>query len=272
MKNSILILLDFTRKLLKSRQMLWAMAMRDLRAKYIGSVFGFAWAVLNPLSQVIVYGAVFGLIFKSTPDPVYGTDSFFLFILAGLLPWQFFSQGVLSSMASITSNSNLVKKAVGFPSELLPIVAIISNFISHLIGMGLFMVVYVAFEKQLPLYAPVILIYLFMVSVFSVGLGWMLSSISVYIRDLRQVVDMVMLAWFFFTPIFFPPSRIPASLDFVLKLNPMYAVVEGYRMALLAGKLPDLQGLLYLTLVSFLCFGIGGVFFRKLKPGFAEVL
>jgi len=92
----------------------------------------------------------------------------FLFILAGLLPWQFFSQGVLSSMASITSNSNLVKKAVGFPSELLPIVAIISNFISHLIGMGLFMVVYVAFEKQLPLYAPVILIYLFMVSVFSV--------------------------------------------------------------------------------------------------------
>jgi len=272
MKNSILILLDFTRKLLRSRQMLWAMAVRDLRAKYVGSVFGFAWAVLTPLSQVLVYGLVFGLIFRAQPDPAYGTDSFILFILAGLLPWQFFSQGVLSSMTSITSNSNLVKKAVGFPSELLPIVNIISNFISHLIGITLFMVVYVALEWQFPLYAPVILVYLFLAAVFAVGLGWMLSSISVYLRDLRQVVDMVMLAWFFFTPIFFPASIIPPGMSFVLKLNPMHVVVDGYRVALLGGSLPDLQGLVYLAFIAFLTFGIGGIFFRKLKPGFAEVL
>jgi ABC-type polysaccharide/polyol phosphate export permease len=272
MKQSVLVSIDFLRKLFTSRQMLWAMAMRDLKAKYVGSVFGLTWAVVHPLVQVLVYGLVFGVIFRSRPDASYGTDSYILFLLAGILPWQFFQQGVTSAMNSINANSNLVKKAVGFPSELLPIVSIISSFMNHLIGLGLLFVALVVLEWRLPFYAPLIIPYLFFISLFAVGLGWMLSSVNVYLRDLKQVIDMLMLAWFFLTPIFYSPSRVPGGLLEVLQLNPMHVVVEGFRISLLAGRLPDMEQLLYLAFVSLAAFGVGGLFFRRLKPGFAEVL
>ncbi|MBE7415556.1 MAG: ABC transporter permease [Deltaproteobacteria bacterium] len=272
MKQSVLISVDFVRKLFRSRQMLWAMALRDLKAKYVGSVFGLTWAVVHPLVQVLVYGLVFGVIFKSRPDASYGTDSYILFLLTGILPWQFFQQGVTSAMGSINANSNLVKKAVGFPSELLPIISIMSSFINHLIGMGLLFVALVAIEWRLPLYAPFIIPYLFFISLFAVGLGWILSSVSVYLRDLKQVIDMLMLAWFFLTPIFYPPSIVPPGMMAFLKLNPLFLVVEGFRESLLSGRLPDPQAIAYLAFVSIMTFGIGGLFFRRLKPGFAEVL
>ncbi|HBG46721.1 MAG TPA: hypothetical protein DDW94_06995 [Deltaproteobacteria bacterium] len=273
MRQNLLILIDFTKKLFKSRQMLWAMALRDMKSKYIGSVFGFAWSILNPLSQVLVFGVVFGLIFQTRPDPIYGTDSFVLYLLSGLLPWQFFSQGVTSAMVSVTTNSNLVKKAVGFPSELLPVVTTISSLISHAIGMALFLVILVAFEWRLPFYAPYLLVYLFLLTLFTIGLGWVLSSVSVYLRDVRQVIDMVMMAWFFFTPVFFSTANIQNGLLLtILKLNPMYYVIEGYRLTLLAGRPPEATGLAYVAVVSFVMFGVGGIFFRRLKPGFAEAL
>jgi|SRR3990172_2761723 len=272
MIQNFYIFIDFIKKLYKSRYMIKMMAMREMKAVYVGSLFGLLWAVINPLSQLLIYGIVFGVFFKSTPDPVYGTDSYLLFLLCGLIPWQFFSQTVSASTVVIVSNGNLVKKAVGFSSEILPIITVISNIISHMIGVGLLLMITLAVTGRLTLFTPVILLYLFFIAVFAIGLGWMLSSVNVYLRDVQQVVGVLMMGWMFFTPIFYSSGIIPAKILPLMKLNPMYHMVEGYRYAVFAGKVLPMGDIAYLAISSFLTFGLGGIFFRRLKPGFAEVL
>lgn len=252
--------------------MIRMMAIRDLKAVYVGSLFGFFWAVINPLVQLAIYGIVFGVLFNSRPDPVYGTDSYFLFLLCGLVPWQFFAQTVSASTRVLVSNSNLIKKAVGFNSEILPVITVLSNIISHLIGFALLLVIVVIFSGKISPVTPIILLYLFFVIVFAVGIGWILSSLNVYLRDMQQVVGLLTLAWMFFTPIFYPASLIPAKLAPVVRLNPLYHMVEGYRHAILAGRVLPAADIAYMAVVSLLTFAFGGLLFRRLKPGFAEVL
>lgn len=272
MKTNVLIFLDFIKKLYKNRYLIRSMAVRDLRSRYVGSLFGFFWAVVNPLAQVAIYGIVFGLFFKSKPDPIYGTDSYLLYLLCGLIPWQFFNETVGASSGVILSNSNLVKKAVGFSSEILPIITVTTGIINHLIGVGLLLLVTILFTAKLTLMTPLIFLYLFFISIFAVGISWILSSVNVYIRDVQQIVGVALMGLFFFTPIFYSPDIVPAKVLLLLKLNPMYHMVEGYRYAVLAGRPIPLQDIVYMAVVSCLAFGVGGIFFRKLKPGFAEVL
>lgn len=272
MKQNFLIFLDFTKKLFfRDRSVITTMVARNLREQYVGSIFGFMWAVLEPLSQVAIYGIFFGIFLKSKVDPVYGTDSFFVYLLCGLIPWQFFAQSVNSTTNAIVSNSNLVKKAVGFPSEILIIIKVLTNSIAHLIGVALLLVILAVFVGIKPS-APFFFVYMLFTVLFAVGLGWIVSSVNVYLKDIQQIMGVIMMAWFFFTPIFYSPSIVPAAVLPVFKLNPMYHIVIGYRYALLAGQLLPWRDFLYLAAVSFFTFGIGGIFFRKLKPGFAEVL
>lgn len=272
MKENFLIFVDFLRMLYKSRYMVKMLALRELKTTYIGSVFGFLWAVINPLAQLVIYSVVFGVFFKSTPDPVYKTDSFLLFLLCGIVPWQFFSQALTSSTGVVLANRNLIKKAAGFPSEILPVTSVISNIISHFIGVVLLLLVILFYQGTFTMASPLILVYMFFIAVFSVGLGWVLSSVNVFLRDIQQIIGLIMMGWFFFTPVFYPASIIPSQYQIVLKINPMFHMVEGYRLALLAGKVLPLCDFIYLGVSSFVVFGVGGVFFRKLKPWFAEVL
>jgi len=272
MKQNFLIFLDFTKKLLfRDRSVITTMVVRDLRAQYVGSLFGFLWAVIEPLSQVLIYGLVFGFLMKSKPDPEYGTDSYFLYLICGIIPWQFFAQAFVLSASSIVSNSNLVKKSVGFPSEILPIIKVLTSVISHFIAMGLVLVA-VAVTMGLSLYMPLFLVYMFLVIVFAIGLGWIVSSINVYLRDVHKIVSVLIMAWMFLTPIFYSAHIIPAGLLPLFRLNPMFQVVKGYRYAILAGQVLPAGDFLYLAFVSFFTFAIGGILFRRLKPGFAEVL
>lgn len=272
MKQNLYIFIDFLKKLYRNRYMVKTMAIRDLKARYVGSLFGFLWAVINPLSQVAIYGIVFGVFFKSKPDPIYGTDSFLLYLLCGLIPWQFFAETVGASSGVILSNSNLVKKSVGFPSEILSIITVTTGIINHLIGVALLLLITVLFTAKLTLLTPLIFLYLFFISIFAVGVGWILSSVNVYIRDVQQIVGVALMGLFFFTPVFYSPAIVPAKALMILKLNPMYHMVEGYRLAVLAGKALPIGDIAYLAVVSCVTFAIGGVFFRRLKPGFAEVL
>ncbi|MBI5971171.1 MAG: ABC transporter permease [Deltaproteobacteria bacterium] len=270
--QNFLILIDFVKKLYRSRYTLKMLAMRDLKAQYVGSFFGFFWALINPLAQVVVYGVIFGVFFKSTPDPVYRTDSFLLFLLCGIVPWQFLSQAVSASSGVLLSNRNLIKKSPGFPSEILPVTTVISNVISHLIALCLLIAAVVFLTGALSPMLAVIFIYMFLTAIFALGLGWILSSLNVFIRDVGQVLGLVMMVWMFFTPLFYPPSIFPAKYLFIFKLNPAYHFVEGYRLALLAGRFEPAGDFIYFAVVSFITFGVGGVFFRRLKPGFAEAI
>jgi ABC-type polysaccharide/polyol phosphate export permease len=270
--RNLQIFIAFLKKLYESRYMIRMMAIRDLKAVYVGSLFGFFWAIMNPLVQLAIYGVVFGVLLKSRPDPVYGTDSYFLFLLCGLVPWQFFAQTVSTSANVLVSNNNLIKKAVGFNSEILPVITVLSNLLSHLIGVVLLLAIVFIITGKLSLMTPVVLVYLFFIVVFSVGIGWIVSSINVYLRDVQQVVGLVMLAWMFLTPIFYPVSIIPAKMMPFIRLNPLYHMVEGYRFAILTGRPLAAGDMASMAVVAFVTFALGGLLFRRLKPGFAEVL
>ena len=270
--EDLLIFFDFTRKLFRDRYLLWMLTLRELKSSYVGSLFGFLWAVFNPLFLLAIYGVVFGLFFRSRPDPVYGTDSFLFFLLCGIVPWQFFSQTLGASTETILSNKNLVKKATGFPSEVLPVSCVMSNLVSHFIGIVILLIFLMA-EGVRPTPAMVLILpYLFLASLFTVGLAWILSSSNVFLRDIGQVLNILLMGLFFLTPIVYPPSLVPPRYLFVLKLNPIFHFVEGYRYALLAGRPLPLWDIAYFAAFSMVTFGMGGMYFRRLKPLFAEML
>jgi ABC-type polysaccharide/polyol phosphate export permease len=271
MKQNLLTFVYFIKALYRDRSVLWTMIIRDLRARFIGSFFGLSWSVIDPLFQVLIFGVFFGVFLKVKPDPQFGTDSFTLYLLCGIVPWQFFSISITTAITSVVSNSNLVKKAVGFPSEVLPIIKVMSNLLTHLIGMCL-VVIIIALFQGVPFSFPLFLLYLAPILLLGVGIGWIVASLNVYLRDVAQVMHVVMMAWFYVTPIFYSPSRIPGPILSLLSLNPMFEVVIGYRYALLTGEILPFPQIAYLYLISFFFFAVGGAFFRKLKPGFAEVL
>ncbi|MBP1748700.1 MAG: transporter permease protein [Deltaproteobacteria bacterium] len=270
--TSALVFLHFLKNLYKIRFMLKAMALRELKATYVGSFFGFVWAVLNPLFQILIYGVVFGYFLKGSAPPQYGTDSYFLYLVAGLIPWQFFAQTVGASTNVLLSYRNLVKRAAGFPSEVLPIVSVISNVISQIVSIGLLLAIVIFTTRETSVYMLSVFIYLFFASVLCVGIGWILASLTVFLRDIPQIIGLILTAMLFFLPIFYAPSIVPPKVLFIMKLNPMYHVLEGYRLAVLAKTFLPVSDLAYLAITSFLVLGVGGVFFRKLKPEFVEVL
>ena len=270
--RNLLTVGNFARNLYTNRKMIWAMALRDLKVRYIGSFFGLFWAVIQPLCLIAIYGTVFGLFFKARPSPASGTDNFLLYFICGFLPWLFFSQTVNMSTKSLLSNANLIRKSIGFPSEFLPIVTVIMNGINHLLAISVACLVILILEGKLTAYSPLILVYLLLIAVFAVGIGWILSSINIYLRDIEQVTGLILLGWFFFTPIFYSPDIIPPKLRSFLTLNPLYHVVDAYRHILLAGKMPPLSGFVVLAILALFIFALGGFIFKKLKPGFAEVL
>ena len=271
-KEHLLLGRNFAAMLAKNSYMLRMMALRELRVRYVGSAFGIAWAVINPLVQLAIYGVIFGVFLKTVPDAKYGTDSYFLFLLCGLVPWQFFSQSVLQTSDAITQNSNLVKKAVGFPVEILPIVTILSNLIGHMISIGILLVAVMVFAQKLQITIPLIVPYLVLATFLCIGLGWIIAGINVFLKDTSQIVGLVMIGLFFFTPIVYSPSIVPESVLPFMKANPMYHVVEGYRMALLGGSALPLVEFLYLAANCLVTLSLGGILFRKLKPWFAEFI
>jgi len=265
--------LGFIGILYQNRYMIKSMAMRDLKAKYVGSAFGLTWAVLYPLVQVAIYGVVFGLFFGARPDPVYNTDNFFVYLICGLIPWQFFSQSVSQSTQTVVSNRNLVKKAVGFHPEILPVITVLTNIISHLIALFVLLVILSIFTPdKLSFCVPFVFLYLCIIAVFCVGVGWIVAGLNVYLKDVQQVISLIMMAWLYFTPIFYSPTIIPDAVKPLWKLNPLYHLVVGYRHALIGGMVLPWTDLLYMTAFSFMTLAVGGLVFRKLKPGFGEVL
>lgn len=264
--------MGFAAKLYERRYMLKVLALRELKARFAGSAFGVAWAVLQPLVQLAVYGVVFGLFFRSRPAGDYGTDNFFLFLLCGLVPWHFFAQSLSSSAGVLRSHRTLIKRAAGFPSEMLPIVTVLSNLIGHLIGLVLVLGAVWAFHGRIALQAPAVLVYLLLMSMLCVGLGWVFSSVNVYLRDVQQAVGLLVMGWFFLTPVFYSPELIPEGLQPLMRLNPMYHVVDGYRLALLSGRTLPAAGLLFLAGASLLSLFLGGMVFKRLRRGFPEFI
>lgn len=249
---------------------------RDLEARYKGSVLGNLWPLINQLSQLLIYTYVFSIVLKVklSLKGVAGDDSliFGLWLFAGLVPWIAFTGGLMGSSTSVVSQPNLVKKVV-FPLALLPLVPVLTTFVESMFGL-LLLIVFVAFVSGTlhPTLALLPLIWLPQL-LLTAGLGYLLAGLTTFLRDIPQIVGVVINLWFYLTPLVYPTSVIPENIrPWVFRLNPLAATAEVYRDLILQGSLTYWREWLILFVVSALIFQVGFSIYQRLRPGFADVL
>ncbi len=267
--DALLILANFVRKLVLQRNLIWNFVRRDLRARYVGSLMGFFWAVIHPLVLLASYSFVFSIVFQIRPYQS-ATENFALYLFCGILPWLYFQDTLSRSCTSVTDHAHLIRKTV-FPSEILPVSLLLSNLVYHLIGLGVLCVVLAA-AGLLRWTVVMIPLYLGALMVFCLGLGWLSAAVQVFLRDAAQVLSVLLVFWFWLTPVFYSLEQVPEAYRPLLQANPIAMAVHGYRDCLLEGRLPAWGELALLWLMAAAAFAAGGLVFRTTKREFVDVL
>ena len=261
---------DFLRDLIRSREVILAMTRRDFASRYLGSYLGLLWAFIQPLASILVIWFVFQTGFKA--PPVSGFP-FILWLSAGMIPWMFFSEGFSRATQSVVEQRCVVKK-VCFRASMLPIVAILSALLIHVAFIGLLLGMFGCYGYAPGVYALQIPYYLAALVLMLLGLSWLTSSLTVFLRDVPQVIALLLQFGFWATPVFWQPEMMPAGIRWIIKLNPMYYVVQGYRDSLIHGVwFWEHRG----TTLAFwgftiVCFVVGAAVFTRLRPHFADAL
>jgi len=262
---------QFLRNLITRRSLLFQLVRRDFDQRFVGSAIGWIWGLIHPLVMLVSWWFVFQVCLKMPPPPGEDARSYPLFIFAGMLPWLLFSETVQRSASSILDQANLITKTV-FPAEIIPVSVFLSQVMGHMLALALVVGAIGVVLNQVSIFLALLPFYLAVTGLLAVGLGWIAAGLHVYLRDTAQVISVMMTLWFWMTPIFISPSDYPERARFLLKINPLAYLVRGYRTMLLGGRLPDLSDLAIAAAYGAVLFLIGGLFFRHMKRGFADVL
>jgi len=269
-----------------ARELTLNLTLRELKGKYKRSVLGWTWSLLNPLATIAIFSIVFKYFLKIQPplgEPS-GLKNFALFLVAALLPWNYLNNGLMGAMGALVGNANLVKK-VYFPREALVVSNVASWAYSLLIEFAVAVAIYLLFGNMVLPWLPVVLLLIAIQSIFVLGLGLLLSVLNVYFRDVQHLITILLLVWFYATPIVYPISYVVDAdakqpelwghvipVLFLYKLNPMVRLVEAYRDALYDLRFPPLFDLVYVTVFGFITLAIGLSVFRRLQGRLAEEL
>lgn len=270
--NFLRVLFGFIRFFITKRTLVFELMKKNLKAKYLGSFLGFVWAFIQPTITIFIFWFVFSMGFRK------GTVSedcpFILWLLAGMIPWFFISESINSSVTAISENGYLLKK-VAFKVSILPVIKLISALIVHLFFIILMLGVFWAYGFSIDVYYLQIGYYLFATIILVLGISWITSAIAVYLKDLGQIVNITIQLGFWLTAIFWPIGILPAKYQIVIKLNPFYYIIEGYRNSLIAHKWfweAQKAQTIYFWGLTFLILVGGIIIFRKLKPYFVDYL
>lgn len=259
-------MMQHVKEIFAYNDMIGSLVKRELRGRYKGSVLGFLWTFLNPLCQIIVYTVVFSMILRS------GIDKFYLYMITGMIPWLFFDNSLRMGSLCIRQQGDMVKK-IYFPGEVLPISCVAAQFVNMLfcfvIVVGVLLVSGHGFALK-PLFClPLIMMIEF---VMALGFALILSSVTVYLKDFEHIVNVLLMGWIYLTPILYTLEMVPGKLQWLLKLNPMTAVIEGYHSILYWKRIPYFKLTLYGGVVALLLLVAGEIIFVKLNKRLAEEL
>jgi ABC-type polysaccharide/polyol phosphate export permease len=259
------------RLLIAHRATIEAFVRRDIRGRYVTSVMGLSWAIIQPLALLLLYTFVFSYLLRLRFGASGSTGDFAMYLFCGMLPWLAFAEGVTRSTHVVLEHAHLIKKVV-FPSEILPAYVVVSALVMEAVGLAVFLLVRLVATRELGwtlLLLPIVVLLQFLLTV---GLGWLLACLNVFLRDVGQLLGLGMTLWMFLTPIFYPPEMIPDRVRWLLAANPMYHLVQAYRDLLIEQRLPHPGGIGMLTLAALAAFVIGHWAFRRSKPAFVDVL
>jgi len=261
----------FLKHIIQNKELLITLIKNDFKKEYLGSYLGFLWAFIQPIAFMLVIWFVFQVGFKARP--VEGNIPFFLWLIAAMIPWSFISNALMSGVNSIIGYSFLVKK-VSFRVSILPIVKIGSALIIHL-GLLLFLIAsFVIYGYNPSIYWIQVIYYLFAAFVLILGISWMLSAIKVFVKDVSNIVAILLQFGFWLTPIFWNINMIPQKYRFIIQMNPFYYIIQGYRDSFIYHVwFWERMGLtIYFWSVAIFFFIIGAIVFKRLRPHFGDVL
>ncbi|MBN1551429.1 ABC transporter permease [bacterium] len=271
------LLKDFI-EVFRCRALIQALVVRELKARYRGSILGFLWSLLNPFLLMLVYWLVFSVYLRYD-----NLENYHVFLFCGLLPWIWFSSSLLEGCNSIIAGASLVKKVL-FPAEILPIVVVLSNLIHFFLALPILIVFLIVTGINSGFNILGFPIIVFVQLLFTLGLVLLISAVSVHLRDIQQILANVVTLWFFLTPIIYPASSLPPKAKdymFFMVLNPMWHIMEGYHHVflksmvfkdgnpLLASGFPW-YGLLGVTVFSIFLIVISYHVFSRFKSSFSE--
>ena len=263
-------LTELFRNILRHRATIFALATRDLQTKYAGTLGGTLWAIAHPIAIVVIFYFVFAVGFRAQGP---SNTPFILWFVCGLVPWFFFGETLQAVTDSVVRNAHLVKKTI-FPTEILPLVHLASGLIPHVIFLFIVAGMLVFFGIQLSVARLGIIYFLACNCALLLGLGWMLSALQVFYRDISQGLTIVLNLLFWVTPIVWSSDILPPAYHGLMFYNPICYIVEGYRGLLIfeSATWPTASASVYFWGVTGLLFFFGNYVFRRLKPEFADVM
>lgn len=253
------------RELWESRELLMFLVWRDVTVRYKQTVLGVAWAVLQPVFSMVVFTVIFGNLAKMPSDGV----PYPVFVYAGLLPWMFFSNAVAGASQSLLNQQALLTK-IYLPRLFVPAAAVGGGLVDLAVSFVVFavlMAIYGVIPGPGLLALPLLVV---LTTMAAVGIGLTLAAVTVTYRDFRYVIPFLIQAWLYLSPVIYPVALVPESWRWVLALNPMTGIIEGFRASLL-GKDWNLQTLVMSFLMATLFLVYGLFYFRKMERRFADI-
>lgn len=261
---------NFLLTLYQRRFLIFEMAKREIATNHVGSMLGFFWTFINPVVTLFIMWLVFSVGFKTAPK---GDFPFIIWLTAAMAIWNTFSEVINGSTGVIVGNAHLVKKVV-FPLSILPVVKLVASFITHIAFICVLLVLILLYKLPFSIFWFQAFYYFAAMCVLALGLSWLTSAINTFARDTSQIVNVILQIGFWATPVFWDISIMPKTVQTVLKLNPMFYIVQGYRESFLYfvpfWHHPAMT--LYFWCVAFIVFALGATVFLKLRPHFADVL
>ena len=260
----------FTHLLIRQRALIWSMAKREISNQYVGSFLGLAWAFIQPAVMLTVFWFIFSIGFRVTPK---NDVPFVVWLAAGMAPWFYFTSIITSSTGAVVQHAHLIKKTV-FPSQILPVVKIFSNLVGHAAFVSVLFLLILANSLEVNIFYFQMLYFFICLCTLALGIGYLVSALHVFARDVGHIVGVLVQVGFWGTPIFWDINIMPERLQPLIKLNPAYYIVQGYRDSFIY-FVPFWERIelgIYFWIVSGFLLILGAYVFRKLKPQFADVL
>lgn len=251
------------KELYKFRSLIQSLVVRELKARYRGSVLGFLWSFLNPLLLMSVYALVFSIYFR------FGMDHYVVFLISGLLPWLWFSSSLQEASMSIVAGGSLVKKVL-FPAEVLPTVVVLSNFVNFLLSLPILLLFSLVSGFKIRFALLTLPLVVIVQMIFTLGLALMFSAICVHFRDIQHILANVLTLWFFVTPVIYRVADIPEKWRFTVLLNPIAPLMVAYQDIIYYGRSPDYLELARVAIFGGIIFVLGYLIFERLRGTFAE--
>lgn len=263
-------MINFLTYIIHNYKIIFELAKKDFEKRYLGSFLGILWAFIQPTISIFIYWFVFEIGFKSQPVQDF---PFVLWLMCGLIPWFFFSESLGSATYAILENSFLVKKVV-FRVSILPLVKILSNLFVHLFFIIFLIIIFGIYGYKPNLYNLQLIYYSFALLVLLIGLSWISSALIVFMRDIGQLVAMILQFGFWMTPIFWHIKMVPEKYIYLIKINPLYYIVQGYRESLIDYIWFWMHPvhMIYFWVVNLFILILGACIFRKLRRHFADVI